>query len=193
MKSVILTGGSKGLGKAIKDKLEHTYEPGFGGHSEQEYVVTDVSRTSGHDIIEMIPCYKDLDVLILNAGIWEGKDLFPLYEATKIMASTHLWKHPHIIFILSNAAYQNFGNDDYATVKAGLLLFARRLQKEGHKVSTISPGTMDCDNFWENAVLDHRNEGCMDPKTVASLVQQVIKAGEQGAIVTELIVLPERK
>ena len=195
MKKVVLTGGSKGLGKAIKDKLENT--PIFG---RVEYQVIDFSRTSGVDLTKKIPEF-DCDILILNAGVWEcnrnwdaALKLNLLVPMTMALKAATKWlkekRKGHIIFILSNAAYQSFGNDLYSTYKSGLLLLARRLQKEKQMVSTISPGTIDTD-FWDKAEVDNRKKGCMEPEVVADLVYSIIKAGEAGACVTELIVLPK--
>jgi len=186
MKKLLITGGSKGLGKEIVKKLQNEYEPGFGGHSEQKYIIRDVSRTTGYDLTKEIPEF-DCDILILNAGIWKN-DWRLNYEVPKEMAERAA-KGTLVVFILSNAAYQSFGNDDYTAAKSGLLHYVRRKQREGFPFITISPGTINT-NFWEAADVDHRKKGCMKPEVVAELVVQAIKAYENKALIRELIVIP---
>lgn len=182
MPKIMITGASKGIGEAIRQRLG------------LEYDVVDISRSTGYNLLVRLPD-EVCDVLVLNAGVWNCPpiEMYKLnYLVPKQMAQRALTRNPktHIIFVLSNAAYQNFGNDDYTAQKAGLLHFAKRLQREGHKVSTISPGTVNTD-FWKDAVIDNREKGCMEPDVVAELIYSIIKAGENGALVTELIVIPK--
>ena len=126
---------------------------------------------------------KRYDVLILNAGKWTSRsknavglmEYFRLnYLSPKEMA-LKAGKGTHIIFILSNAAYANYGNDDYTTAKAGLLLLARRLQKEGRKVTCICPGTVNTD-FWKDAKEDNRKKCTpIEPWEIAEMVSLAIK------------------
>jgi NAD(P)-dependent dehydrogenase (short-subunit alcohol dehydrogenase family) len=186
---ILITGGEKGLGKQIKEFL--FYED-----------VTSISRSNGYDLdskkgllkaIKLIRKIKP-DVLILNAGKWDNS-FFLNYISPKELSEEALKINPtcHVIFILSNAAYQSYGNDDYTASKSGLLHYARRKQREKFSVSTISPGTIDTD-FWKGAKVDNRKRGAIHPELVAMLVSNIIaffKADK--SLITELIILPEVK
>lgn len=176
MLKVVITGGSGGLGKAITERLKG------------EFLITDFSRTSGVDLTKGIPDFE-CDILILNAGVWKN-DWRLNYEVPKEMAEVAP-KNPLVIFILSNAAYRSYGNDDYTAAKSGLLRYANRKQMEGYNFTTISPGTIDT-GFWDGAEVDNRKKGCMKPEVVAELVYQAIKAWQNGALITELVVLPRK-
>ena len=187
--TVVITGATKGLGKEIKYQLEEFYD------------VINISRSNGFDLSTIDGLEKAKDVigeekpttLILNSGAWRN-DFFLNYFSAKELSEKALEVNPkcHVIFILSNAAYQSYGNDDYTTSKSGLLHYARRKQRGGYKVSTISPGTIDT-GFWEDAEEDNRKKGALSPKAVASIVVSVMEVGKNGGVVTELIILPEVK
>ena len=209
MRTVIITGASRGLGKAIKERLlddcwttsyfdygQDALKRGdVSAKTEYKYQSTDFSRTSGYDLTDFWGVEHALDalkasipdILILNAGVWKNNWRLN-YEAPKELAE-QMPKDKLVIFILSNAAYQSFGNDDYTTAKGGLLHYARRKQREGFLFSTISPGTINT-GFWDGAETDNRIRGAMRPEVVAELVYQIIKAHEAGALVKELIVTP---
>jgi len=174
MQKVLITGGSTGLGKAIKDQIE------------LDYIVEDWSRSTGHDITKEVPDF-DCDILICNAGRWTGtwQDVFALNYVAPINMSKYIiakWSREkragHIIYILSNAAYRNYGNDDYTTSKAGLRFFAERMDREnspwGIRISMESPGTMDT-GFWDSAPLDNRKKcNPIDPRDVAKRIKAMI-------------------
>ena len=189
MKKVCLTGGSKGLGLCIKEELEHIYEPGFGGHSERKYAVEDFSRSTGYDLTKTVPAVI-CDILICNAGCWNN-DWKLNYETPRAMAE-QVDKNTLVIFVLSNAAYNSFGNDDYTAAKSGLLHYARRKQKEGYRFCTISPGTINT-SFWKNSAVDNRLKGCLMPEVVADSVVHIIQQAERGCLIRELIITPEIK
>jgi MoaA/NifB/PqqE/SkfB family radical SAM enzyme len=175
MKRILGTGFSKGLGKCIVDKLK--------ADMENVYKITDFSRSSGVDLTKEIPDF-DCDILILNAGVWEN-DWVLNFEVPYKLAE-QMPKDKLVIFILSNAAYQSYGNDFYTASKSGLLHYAQRKQREGYNFATISPGTV------KTGFTGAENEakGCMKPEVVAELVYQAILAWENGALVREMIVTP---
>lgn len=185
---ICITGGSKGIGKAIiKELFIATQADKIGCTMPIE--VTDFSRSTGYDLSKAIPVIdNDIDVLILCAGAWKGNMFLNYTVNTALIDMVN--KKTHIILILSNAAYQNYGNDDYTTAKAGLLLLARRLQKEGRKVTCICPGTTNT-GFWDNAEEDNRKK-CIpiEPWEIAEMVSLAIRL---PSVATEWTILPRKK
>jgi len=174
---VIITGGSKGIGKAICDRLT----PFF--------TVIDLSRSKGVDLLEEIP-EIDCDILICNAGVWEGswKDVMRLNCEVPIVLADQMPKDRLVIFILSNAAYKNYGNDAYTASKSGLLMYVRRKQEHGYNFATISPGTVRTGFTGKN-----EERGYMFPDTIARKVAQIIVDFAEGALTTEHIIVPRKK
>lgn len=200
MYKVVITGGSKGLGKAIKTELGKWHAiPGHYGEIQKqipgENNITDISRTTGYDLsteVGIISAKQYVqqekpDILILNAGVWKNNWRLN-YEAPKELAE-QMPKDKLVIFILSNAAYRSFGNDDYTAAKSGLLHYANRKQMKGYHFATIAPGTIDT-GFWDKAEVDNRQRGAMQPLIVAELVFQIVRAWENRVLVRELIVTP---
>ena len=193
MKRVVLTGGSKGLGLAIKERLGDVV---WDDDLWPITTATDFSRSSGCDLtlnsgLKMVITHikrDNPDILILNAGTWKNNWRLN-YESPKELAE-QMPKDKLVIFILSNAAYRSYGNDDYTAAKGGLLHYIRRKQGEGFNFASISPGTIDT-GFWDGAETDNRIRGAMRPEAVAELVYRIIKAYENGALVRELVVTPQ--
>jgi len=190
MKRVIITGASKGIGKAIRNLLE---SPIF-LTGEPKYKVADLSRTSGVDLTKLSDSQirnilNELNphILILNAGVWKNEWKLN-YEVSRAMAE-RMPKDKLVIFLLSNAAYRSYGNDDYTAAKSGLLHYANRKQMEGYHFATIAPGTVDT-GFWDKAEVDNRKRGCLSPAVIADSVYHIIKQAEKGALITEMIILP---
>jgi NAD(P)-dependent dehydrogenase (short-subunit alcohol dehydrogenase family) len=171
---LVITGGSKGIGKAICEYLKDLYE------------IEDLSRTTGHDLTKDLPPIH-AEALVLCAGAWKGT-LTLNYHSPKMMLDK-IDKKTHVVLILSNAAYENYGNDDYTTAKAGLLLKARRMVKEGYRITCISPGTVNTD-FWKDAEVDNRTK-CIpiEPIEVARCVALALAS---DSLITELIILPRK-
>jgi short-subunit dehydrogenase len=182
---VILFGGSKGVGRAIKQQLE------IGLHTVHE-----ISRTAGTWSIE--PPEGEFDVFIYCAGVGyfgnfrdvlneQIQDMIMLNFVIPIaVGSTTVAKH--YIFIASNSAYSGFeGSEVYCATKHGVLGFARALRKSGKKVSVISPGAIDTD-FWKDSGRP-LPELHMQPEDVADAVMACI---ENKACIEELLIMPQR-
>jgi len=198
MSKLLITGGSKGIGAAIKCKLQDEYE------------ITDISRTTGYDLSKISGIEKAQakikklkpDVVILNHGVWDNKKIVRInLEAPMALARFARWimikNHieGQIVFILSNSAYDGFaGNEEYSATKAGLLGFARCLYKScvnfGIKVSTISPGTVNTD-MWKQSRTDNRKK-CIpiEPWEMGEAVATTLKL---SSCVTEMKILPRPK
>lgn len=181
---VVITGGSKGIGRYTAAKFKSYF-----------YDVVDISRTSGYDLSQgvtedILQIVKSARIVVLNAGKWTGPDAFKLnYEIPNLLLD-YISKDQHVVVVLSNAAYENYGNDDYTTAKSGILLKCRRLQKEGYRISVVSPGTTNTD-FWENSIVDNRQK-CLpiEPEEIAELIFNITQL---PSLVTETTILPRRK
>lgn len=179
---VILFGGSKGVGRAIKQQLE------IGLHTVHE-----ISRTAGTWTTDTPD--EEFDVFIYCVGVGyfhepnDGhiQDMIMLNFVTPIaVAGTTNAKH--YIFIASNSAYSGFeGSEVYCATKHGVLGFARALRKSGKKVSVISPGAIDTD-FWKDSGRP-LPELHMQPEDVADAVMACI---ENKACIEELLIMPQR-
>lgn len=200
MSEIVITGASKGIGKAIRKLLAIT----------QEVVPYDMSRKTGYDFstnsgINKACLYISMvkpKVLILNHGVWDNDSIFKInLESTveiarfarSVMVNAKI--KGHIVFILSNSAYEGFaGNEEYSATKGGLLSFARCLQKSsepyGINVITISPGTTNT-QMWKQAKTDNRRK-CkpIQPWEIAELVNLAICI---PSCVSELIIKPRKK
>lgn len=179
---VILFGGSKGIGKAIKNELE-----------DRLYEVTSISRSEGTWTTD--PPDEEFDVFIYCTGVGyfhnpsneQIQDMIMVNFAVPIaVASTT--KAKHYIFIASNSAYSGFeGSEVYCATKHGVLGFARALRKSGKKVSVISPGATDTD-FWNDSGRP-LPELHMQPEDVADAVMACIN---NEACIEELLIMPQR-
>ena len=198
MKTILITGGNGGLGRAIKYELSSDYKILSYSRSSQEYPF-DLSQTELYEEDYIMPC----DVAIMNAGIWTHDDK---PEIIKRNLTGTMWlsdvivgrwiknkQKGHIIFIASNSAYEGFaGNEWYSASKAGLLGYSRCLYKtcypHGINVSVISPGTCNTD-FWYRAKTDNRKK-CqpIEPIEIAKIIKLVL---ELKSCVKELIIMPK--
>jgi short-subunit dehydrogenase len=180
---VILFGGGRGVGKAIKKELEDCL-----------HEVTSISRTEGTWTTE--PPEGEFDVFIYCTGVGYFYELTNEQVQDMIMlnfvipiAMGRTVKAKHYIFIASNSAYSGFeGSDVYCATKHGILGFARALRKSGKKVSVISPGAIDT-GFWDGSGRP-LPELHMQPEDVADAVMACI---ENRACIEELLIMPQRE
>lgn len=187
IKNVIVFGGSKGIGKAIIDKLKE----------KRLYDITEISRSSGYNLlINTFPKPNNkIDIFIYSAGMGyfhgRGKDSRNISDIIQLgleipILLTNQIEADHYIYIGSNSSYYGFeGSEVYCAVKHGILGFARALRKSGKKVSVISPGAVDT-TFWKNSGRD-KPELCQKPEDVANAVMCCI---ENDACIEELLITP---
>lgn len=189
-KKVIAFGGSKGIGKAIVDKLKE----------KGRYDIIEISRTSGYDLLEekiSLPT-TEADIFIYSAGVGFFHNKGRIHKNIQKMIRldleipillTYRIKAKHYIYIGSNSSYYGFeGSDVYCAVKHGILGFARALRKSGKKVSVVSPGTVDT-SFWDNSGRK-KPELCQKPEDVAEAVVCCI---ENDADIEELLITPHKE
>ena len=182
---VIIFGGSRGIGKAIKERML-TWQAD----------ITDISRTAG--TWPFTGKEKKFDIMIYCAGVGYFHGGIESNENTSEMVMLNLvWpmvfsdviKAKHYIFIASNSAYSGFeGSEVYCATKHGILGFARALRKSGKKVSVVSPGAVNTD-FWKESGRP-LPELHMEPEDVADAVMACIN---NKACIEELLIMPQRR
>ena len=199
----IVTGGSRGIGRAVVERLAE-----MGTHVVVNYVndrqaadatvvsaqskgvkglavQADVSIVAEAErlIDETIHQFQRIDILICNAGIWEGAPVeeIPeeLWDRTLDINLKGTWSVcraaiPHmkqqrfgrIVIVSSTAGQRGEANvSNYAASKGGQISFTKSLAPElaqfGITVNAVAPGWVDTD--MTNHVLGHRS--LLDPIT----------------------------
>lgn len=142
-RTIIITGGSDGLGKAIAKRLKENNkviiiskdEESLVKTSEEincDYYVCDVTdyKQVNNTINNIIEKYNKIDILINNAGVWLAGDLTetdyerisncidvntkgPIYMTKAVLTSMYENKEGLIINVCSQAS---FDSDDFSTV-----------------------------------------------------------------------------
>lgn len=143
MKTIVITGGSDGLGKAIAKQLNNDNKVIILSNNKEKLVdvsselncdyrvcdVTDYSQVET-TIKNILDKYNSIDVLINNAGIWLAGDLTetsydkiskcidvntkgPIYTTKAVLPNMYERKNGLIINVCSQAS---FDNDDFSTV-----------------------------------------------------------------------------
>lgn len=215
MKNIIITGGAKGIGKAIVYELAQknynvllTYN---NSKSEAEKLKNELGQnvdifqadiTKKEDVEKMISYsinkYKNIDVLINNAGISQVKTFANITEKDwDDMLNTNLKS----VFYTSKAVLSNMINNKnglilnissvwglvgascevhYSAAKAGINGFTKALAKElgpsNIRVNAIAPGIIDTD-MNKNLSLEEKQELINDiPLGKIGLPRNIAKA-----------------
>src|SRR5688572_14098017 len=181
----VVTGGSRGIGRAVVDRLAE-----MGAHIVVNYrsdsaaadaavasarskgvdafaVSGDVSKLSHAErlIAETIGRFKRIDILVCNAGIWEGAAVEEIPEElwdrtmeinlkgtwTVCRAAIPLMKQQsfgRIVIVSSTAGQRGEPNvSNYAASKGGQISFTKSLAPElapfGINVNAVAPGWVD--------------------------------------------------
>ena len=143
MKTIVITGGSDGLGKAIAKQLNDNNKVIILSNNEErlietanelncDYRLCDVTNFNQVDSVvrDIINKYGRIDILINNAGVWLAGDLTetdyekiskcidvntkgPIYMTKAVLNNMYQNKQGLIINICSQAS---FDNDDFSTV-----------------------------------------------------------------------------
>jgi 3-oxoacyl-[acyl-carrier protein] reductase len=181
----IVTGGSRGIGRAVVDRLaemgahlvvnyvhdraaaDAAVDSARGKGVEVLAVHADVSRLSDAErlISETVQRFNRIDILVCNAGIWEGAAVEEISEElwdrtmdinlkgtwTVCRAAIPVMKQQRsgrIVIVSSTAGQRGEANvSNYAASKGGQISFTKSLAPElasfGINVNAVAPGWVD--------------------------------------------------
>jgi len=183
----VVTGGSRGIGKAIVELLtdagakvvvnyvkDHSAADAVVNAATQKggeaiSIQADVSKfVDGQKLIEAtISHFKRIDILICNAGIWEGAPVDEISEqlwdrtleinlkGTWTVCRAAIWemkkqRSGKIVIVTSTAGQRGEANySNYAASKGAQIAFTKSLAEEigewGINVNAVAPGWVDTD------------------------------------------------
>jgi len=193
MKTVLITGASRGLGKAVAQKFR-----------EEKWNVISVSSkncdiSNRQSVKNFFGCIGRLDVLINNAGINKNQLLYKMkiedwnkiletnltgvfnmcQESVKIMMK----QGGHIVNISSMLAITGkAGQCHYSASKAGLIGFTKSLAREtarwNIKVNAILPGCMETDMTTKSYIDTAKTENILgkinSTEDIAKFIYQLV-------------------
>ena len=183
----VITGGSRGIGRAVAERLAETGANVVVNYvSDREAAEDAVRGAQGRgvnaiavqaDVADLkeaekliettITVFKRVDILICNAGIWEGAPVDemtePLWNRTMEINLKGTWtvcraaipymkkqRFGRIVMVSSTAGQRGEANySNYAASKGGQIAFTKALSTElgpyGINVNAVAPGWVDTD------------------------------------------------
>ena len=197
MKEVLITGGSRGIGKAIAGQLSNEYKV-YAPDSKE------LDVTSSESIEKYLKQCSQLHGLICNAGIYYENSInrHDIDEFNRVLdlnltgafrciqaALPLMSSGSQIILMGSISAYGNAGAPAYAASKAGLTAMmkslAPELAQEGININLVSPGWVHTDmaetllpteQAQDMAVAGTLLKRFVEPKEVAELVEFLLSS-----------------
>jgi len=208
-KVAIITGGGSGIGRGAalalagekarvvvcgrrKDRLQQVVNTISEEGGQVLAIPADVSKLADVErlVRSVIETYGRIDILINNAGIFEGAEVHELaVEAWDRVMQTNLrapflltrlilpimreQRSGHIINISSESGLEYYRGDGiYGLSKHALNAFGEYVQRENQelniRVNTICPGMVVTEMSEDNSGLDHSK--CLYPEDIADLV-----------------------
>lgn len=169
-KTALVTGGSKGIGLAIKLTLE-----------KEGVKVISWSRSEGKNLMETIPILPKIDILINNIGgmgtsTYDDSDecMFKNYGIMKTLIYRFLEQRPEwgrVITISSIYGKERGNTPWFDASKAAQIAYMKSMSfiksQQGITFNTICPGYIDTGKFNEK---DFRKHIIGKPEDVAKLV-----------------------
>jgi len=145
-KKALVTGGSKGIGLAIKKALE-----------AEGVEVIDWSRTCGYDLEEIIPKLPKVDFLINNLGgrgtwsvdefrkVWNINCYIAFNLIIQFLKTKNKGKQKRVITISSIYGKEKGPNPGFTAAKAAQIAFMKSLAGKYNNLTfnTICPGHID--------------------------------------------------
>ena len=176
MKTAIITGGSRGIGKACVEVFEREGWNAVATSSKQDVRDLDVCRGV---VKNTIKTFGSVDCLVNNAGITKNKPFFVMnrddwldvmdvnvngaFNMTKAALHSLMKSKGSIVNVSSVAAIMGLrGQVNYCTSKAALLGFTRSLAREmaafGVRVNAVAQGLIETDMTKEPMELQRNQE-----------------------------------
>lgn len=167
-KTALITGGSKGIGLAIKKALE-----------KEEVKCISWSRSEGVDLDKKVPSLPNIDILILNAGgrgTWKSKDADKIlslnFNVNASLVSDFkleygIKNYGRIIYIGSIYGKEKGTNEWFTASKAAMIALIKSLAGRygGFTFNTICPGHIDVGKQFQ-----YKPEKIGKPEDVANIV-----------------------
>jgi NADP-dependent 3-hydroxy acid dehydrogenase YdfG len=216
----LVTGASRGIGRAIAEELGRTHHVLVGGRSAEAVAPVVAALPSAEpfvaDLAESVPPLPDrLDVLVHSAGVeggariadtdraaWErvfAINLFAVADLTRAALPALRAASGIVVAINSGSGLTSApGGAVYAASKFALRAFTDALREEergaGVRVTSIHPGRTDSDMQREKVAregLEYDERYVLDAASVAAVVRTAVDLPE-GGTVESLSVRPTR-
>ncbi|AYG04805.1 SDR family oxidoreductase [Gryllotalpicola protaetiae] len=218
----LVTGATRGIGRAIALELGHTHHVLIGGRNADATAEVAAQLPSAEPYVADLaagglpPLPQRLDVLVHSAGVEEGgrigdtdratwervfaTNVFAVAELTRLALPALRAAHGIVVTINSGSGFNSGpGGGVYAASKFALRAFADALREEeragGVRVSSVHPGRTDSD--MQRALTaklgeDYDTEFFLAPEDVAAAVRLVVDLPPRGTVET-LSVRPTRR
>jgi NADP-dependent 3-hydroxy acid dehydrogenase YdfG len=217
----LVTGASRGIGRAIAEELGRTHHVLVGGRTAEAVAPVVAALPSAEPFvadlgIDPVPPLPDrIDVLVHSAGVEDGGriadtdravwervfaiNLFAVAELTRAALPALRTASGLVVAINSGAGFATApGGGVYAASKFALRAFADALREEergnGVRVTSVHPGRTDSDMQREKVAREGHEYDLayvLDPASVAAVVRTAVDLPPGGTVET-LSIRPTR-